>query len=164
MAAEIARLSPQDAKPPSIVSWPRTSAKMAAFGPVLQQPFTSYLDFLRPDVLKALPLLRPWRSVDGDLARLFKDPRIRLAFSFQSKYLGMSPFNCPSLFTILSFIEYEYGVFHPQRRLWCGHAGDGAGGAAYGCRYPDQRAGRRNPVRGPEGETPYAPNQGIIPR
>ena len=42
-----------------------------------------------------------------------QDPRVRLAFSFQSKYLGMSPFKCPSLFTILSFLEHEYGVFHP---------------------------------------------------
>jgi phytoene desaturase len=25
----------------------------------------------------------------------------------------MSPFQCPSLFSILSFLEYEYGVFHP---------------------------------------------------
>ncbi len=25
----------------------------------------------------------------------------------------MSPFQCPSLFTILSFLEYEYGVWHP---------------------------------------------------
>ena len=33
--------------------------------------------------------------------------------TFQSKYLGMSPFQCPSLFSILSFLEYEYGVFHP---------------------------------------------------
>jgi phytoene desaturase len=26
----------------------------------------------------------------------------------------MSPFQCPSLFSILAFLEYEYGVFHPQ--------------------------------------------------
>jgi phytoene desaturase len=25
----------------------------------------------------------------------------------------MSPFRCPSLFSILSFLEYEYGVYHP---------------------------------------------------
>ena len=25
----------------------------------------------------------------------------------------MSPFQCPSLFSILSFLEYEYGVHHP---------------------------------------------------
>src|SRR5262249_47783851 len=56
----------------------------------------------------------PWRSLDHELGRYFRDPRVRLAFSFQSKYLGMSPFNCPSLFSILSFLEYEHGVFHPS--------------------------------------------------
>ncbi len=52
--------------------------------------------------------------MDDDLARHFRDPRVRLAFSFQTKYLGMSPFNCPSLFTILSLLEYEFGVWHPM--------------------------------------------------
>ena len=47
------------------------------------------------------------------LKRFFRDERVRLAFCFQSKYLGMSPFRCPSLFSILSFLEYEYGVWHP---------------------------------------------------
>ncbi len=63
--------------------------------------------------MKLLPLLAPWRSLDEDLQAHFKDERIRLGFSFQSKYLGMSPFRCPSLFSILSFLEYEHGVFHP---------------------------------------------------
>ena len=64
-------------------------------------------------MLRLLPLLRPWRSLDTDLRSYFKDERIRLSFSFQSKYLGMRPFSCPSLFSILSFLEYEHGVFHP---------------------------------------------------
>ena len=64
-------------------------------------------------MLKMLPTLRPWSSLDSDLRRYFSDERIRLGFSFQSKYLGMSPFTCPSLFSILSFLEYEHGVFHP---------------------------------------------------
>ena len=58
-------------------------------------------------------MVRPWRSVADDLQQHFSDPRLITAFSFQSKYLGMSPFQCPSLFTILAFLEYEYGVFHP---------------------------------------------------
>ena len=66
-----------------------------------------------PRLAKMLPLLRPWLSLDGELSRYFDDPRVRLAMTFQSKYLGMSPFNCPSLFSILSFLEYEYGVYHP---------------------------------------------------
>lgn len=87
--------------------------KLARFRPILEMPFLSSLDYLKPAVLKAVPLLRPWNSVDSDLGRYFQDPRIRLAMSFQSKYLGMSPFKCPSLFTILSYLEYEYGIFHP---------------------------------------------------
>ncbi len=59
-------------------------------------------------------MLRPTRSVDSDLKRWFKDPRVRLGFSFQSKYLGMSPYRCPSLFTILAFMEYEFGIYHPR--------------------------------------------------
>jgi len=113
LAADIARLSPRDAAAvPRFIDDNR--AKFAAFQPVLQRPFASWRDLFTPDLLAALPALRPLRSVDGDLARYFSDPRVRLAFSFQSKYLGMSPFKCPSLFTILSFMEYEHGVFHPR--------------------------------------------------
>lgn len=87
--------------------------KLERFRPILESPFSSMLDLLRPSVLKALPWVRPWRSVADDLSKYFSDPRLVTAFSFQSKYLGMSPFQCPSLFTILAFLEYEYGVFHP---------------------------------------------------
>jgi phytoene desaturase len=87
--------------------------KLEKFLPFLESPFESWRDLAKLDVLKMLPLLRPWRSLDSDLRKYFKDERIRLGFSFQSKYLGMSPFTCPSLFSILSFLEYEHGVFHP---------------------------------------------------
>ena len=72
------------------------------------------MDLMRPSMLRSLKLMRPHRTVDSDLATYFSDDRVRLAFSFQSKYLGMSPFRCPSLFTILSFMEYEFGVYHPR--------------------------------------------------
>ena len=87
--------------------------KFERFTPFLETPFESWRDLARWDMLKMLPLLRPWRSLDADLRNYFHDDRIRLGFTFQSKYLGMSPFTCPSLFSILSFLEYEHGVFHP---------------------------------------------------
>ncbi len=87
--------------------------KMEQFRTVLESPFLRWRDLLSPHLMKMLPLLRPWLSLDGELSRYFRDDRVRLAMTFQSKYLGMSPFNCPSLFSILSFLEYEYGVFHP---------------------------------------------------
>lgn len=87
--------------------------KLALFQPCLEKPFLGWQDVLNLRLLKLLPRLNPHLSMDAYLKKFFADPRIRLAFSFQSKYLGMSPFRCPSLFSILSFLEYEYGVFHP---------------------------------------------------
>lgn len=112
MRRQLTSLSPHDAEQfPRFLSDNR--AKLEAFRPILESSFSSPLDLMRPAVLKALAKLRPLSSVERDLRRYFDDPRVRLAFSFQSKYLGMSPFQCPSLFTILSFLEYEHGVWHP---------------------------------------------------
>lgn len=87
--------------------------KLDRFRAILERPWLGTRDVLSLELLKMLPLVRPWLSLDGELARYFRDPRLRLAFAFQSKYLGMSPFHCPSLFSILSFLEYEHGVWHP---------------------------------------------------
>ena len=112
MERAIAAISPEDALQ-FRQFLTRNRAKLAKFMPFLQAPFESWRALAKPEMIKLLPLLAPWRSLDRDLQVHFKDERIRLGFSFQSKYLGMSPFQCPSLFTILSFLEYEHGVFHP---------------------------------------------------
>ncbi|MFO0809647.1 MAG: phytoene desaturase family protein [Gemmataceae bacterium] len=112
LEAEVAKLSPADAG--NIHRFIADNReKLARFQHSLENPFLGLRSVLTLPMLKLLPLLRPWLSLDAELGRYFRDPRVRLAFSFQSKYLGMSPFNCPSLFSILSFLEYEHGVFHP---------------------------------------------------
>ncbi len=112
MEQEIARLAPQDA-----LSLRRFFAdnrtKLERFQPCMEAPFSGWRDVCTAPMLRLLPLLRPWRSLDRELRTYFQDPRVRLAFAFQAKYLGMSPFQCPSLFSILSFLEYAYGVYHP---------------------------------------------------
>ena len=80
----------------------------------MEKPFSGVLDYLDPQVIASAMHLRPWRSLGQELESYFSDPRMVIAFSFQSKYLGMSPFKCPSLFSILAFLEYEHGVWHPE--------------------------------------------------
>jgi phytoene desaturase len=113
MEAQIARINPADVGGfRRFLTENRT--KLELMQPCLESPFEGWGDIMNRRVLKLLPWLHPFESVDRYLSRFFSDPRVRLAFCFQSKYLGMSPFRCPSLFSILSFIEYEYGVFHPM--------------------------------------------------
>lgn len=87
--------------------------KLEKFRPILESPFNSIFDLMKPSLMGAASYVNPHRSLGKELQRYFSDPRLVIAFSFQAKYLGMSPFQCPSLFSILSFLEYEYGVFHP---------------------------------------------------
>jgi phytoene desaturase len=112
MEQEIARLDPGDA-----ANFRRflsdNARKLERFRPCLEMPFLGWRDVLSWRLIRLLPLLRPWLSLDGELRRYFRDERVRLAFSFQSKYLGMSPFQCPSLFSILAYLEYGHGVFYP---------------------------------------------------
>ncbi len=112
LTAEAAKISPEDAANVALYL-KENLAKFDVFKPILQRPFHGPRDLARMDMLRAFPLFRPWLTVDQDLRRWFKHPDLRLAFSFQSKYLGMSPFKCPSLFTIVAHVEYGFGVFHP---------------------------------------------------
>ena len=64
------------------------------------------------DLLKAVPALGVGRSLFKNLGRYFKPEKLKLSFTFQAKYLGMSPWDCPALFTMLPYIEHAYGVEH----------------------------------------------------
>ena len=112
MVAEIAKLSPTDA-PQFRRFMDYNRVKLEKFAPCLQVPFPGWTSLISLRLLKVLPFLKPWKSLHAELASYFSDPRLQLAFTFQSKYLGMSPFQCPSLFSILSFLEYEHGIWHP---------------------------------------------------
>ncbi len=85
--------------------------------PVLQRPFSRLKDLLNIHILKLLFVLNPQRSIWSDLGRFFSDGRVKVGFTFQSKYLGMSPFKCPSMFSILPFIEYNWGIYHVKGGL-----------------------------------------------
>lgn len=116
MSGRLAKINPRDGE-----AFARFIAdnryKLRHSESILRNPMRSPLDLFRSetwlDTLKVGPVLKPWQSVHDQLSSYFQDPHVKLAVSFQSKYLGMSPFDCPSLFTILPFIEYEYGIWHP---------------------------------------------------
>jgi phytoene desaturase len=112
MARRIGKIEPRDAQA-FLEVMRENRGKLAAFEPILRSPFRSPLDLVRTKFLPALKYLGPTMSVHDYLSRKLTHPVSKLALSFQSKYLGMSPLKCPSLFSILPFIEYEFGVWHP---------------------------------------------------
>ncbi len=116
MQAALQKLSPSDAdRYPKYYAY--MDRKLSAMLPILSTPYLTSRDLLSVELLKAAPYLRPDRSLAGELKAFFKDERTQLSFGFQAKYLGMSPYDCPSLFSILNFIEQKYGIWHPKGGL-----------------------------------------------
>lgn len=112
MSRRIAAIEPRDG--PAFARFINDNrSKLALMEGLLRRPIRGPLDLLDLDTLRVAPKLHPTLSVHQLLSRYFVSEHVRLAVAFQSKYLGMSPFDCPSLFTILPFIEYEFGVWHP---------------------------------------------------
>ncbi|HTY07863.1 MAG TPA: phytoene desaturase family protein [Candidatus Edwardsbacteria bacterium] len=91
----------------------REGKKFDKVYPCLKVPYDSLLSYLKPRFLKAIPRLDPFASVYDRLASYFTHDDLRIAMTFQAKYLGMSPWQCPATFTILSVIEHKYGIYHP---------------------------------------------------
>ncbi|MBM7620685.1 phytoene desaturase [Bacillus tianshenii] len=90
-----------------------TEKKMNALTPILQGKMDRFYHYLQWKVIKALPQLSLGISLYDQLSRFFKAEQLKLAFTFQSKYLGMSPWECPGAFSILSYMEHAYGIYHP---------------------------------------------------
>lgn len=80
--------------------------------PCLQKDYSSYSKFLSLDLLKALPKLSIGRSLIGVLGDYFDSEKLKLSFTFQAKYLGMSAWDCPGAFGILPYVEHAFGVYH----------------------------------------------------
>ena len=80
--------------------------------PCIQKHYSSFWTLFSRTLLRALPHLGIGSSLFENLGHYFKDEKLKLSFTFQSKYLGMSPWDCPALFTMLPFVEHRYGIFH----------------------------------------------------
>lgn len=80
--------------------------------PCLKQPYGTLASLISPTLFAATPHIAAGRSLHNVLADYFRSAELRLAFTFQSKYLGMSPWDCPGLFTMIPYTEHAHGVYH----------------------------------------------------
>lgn len=85
--------------------------------PCLERPYDSIASLFNKDLLKALPSLQLNKSMYDVLKNYFNNEELRIGFTFQSKYLGMSPWSCPAAFMIIPYIEHAFGIYHVEGGL-----------------------------------------------
>jgi phytoene desaturase len=62
-----------------------------------------------PVFLQVKALSRHYRHMQ----RYFDDPRLKAAFTFQDMYMGLSPLNAPTTFSLMPYSELAHGVWYP---------------------------------------------------
>lgn len=77
----------------------------------IQRPFRKFKDFYNPFMIKQTLKLKTFDSADHFIGKYIKDERIKNMLSFQTLYIGISPYNGPSLYSIIPMIEFLYGVW-----------------------------------------------------
>ena len=110
--AQIEKLSPQD------VDGYRRLAKHSeeifdiGYMKLADVPFDTVGEMMRaaPDMIR----LKNYRSVYGAVASYIKDPRLRQVFTFQPLLIGGNPFNCPSIYLLIHWLERKWGVWFPK--------------------------------------------------
>lgn len=55
---------------------------------------------------------KPWQTLYGHLNSFFHDDRVTYALSYPSKYLGLHPTTCSSVFSVVPYLELQFGVWH----------------------------------------------------
>ncbi len=84
------------------------------YAPYLGTPVRPVLSYLNPrEIAAALPF-RPWETLYQHFARFFEDERLAYAMGYQAKYLGMHPSECSSVFSLVTWLEFAYGIWHPR--------------------------------------------------
>ena len=95
----------------------REGKKFSKLDPCLKVPYLSLADYLKPNFLKSLPYLDAQKSIYDVLGSYYKDEELKLSFTFQAKYIGMSPWVAPGTFSMISFLEHKYGIYHVEGGL-----------------------------------------------
>ncbi len=81
---------------------------------LVNRDFRRASDFFTFSNLPLLFQLKPFVGHYRNMSAYFDDPRLKAAFTFQDVYMGLSPFEAPATFSMMSYTELAHGVWYPK--------------------------------------------------
>lgn len=81
---------------------------------VLHKNYDSITTVLTPFFARMALKLHPFESIYSRASRYFRTDRLRRVFTFATMYMGMSPFDAPSTYSLLQYTEAAEGIWYPR--------------------------------------------------
>ncbi|HEX9037254.1 MAG TPA: phytoene desaturase family protein [Ktedonobacterales bacterium] len=85
---------------------------------LVERDFRNASDFFAFSNAPLLFSLKPLSRHYQHMAQYFKEPRLKAAFTFQDVYMGLSPFEAPSTFSMMASTELAHGVWYPMGGMY----------------------------------------------
>lgn len=83
----------------------------------VESNFENLGEIASPAKLKMVARHGMLRNLSKVIERKFTDERIRMLMSFQTMYLGLSPYDAPYVYAVLTYMEYGEGIWYPKGGL-----------------------------------------------
>ncbi|KAI8581711.1 hypothetical protein K450DRAFT_207138 [Umbelopsis ramanniana AG] len=80
----------------------------------LKRNFEAWYEMFQPKYAPEVFHLHLFHKVYSRAAKYFKSKKMRMAFTFQSMYMGMSPFDAPATYNLLQYTEFAEGIWYPR--------------------------------------------------
>jgi phytoene desaturase len=108
MRSEIARFSPDDIGGYDAYMKASEEIFKVGFERLGDVPFSQWTDMAKiaPEMIR----LSSYRSVFSMVSKFFRDPRLRVVFSFHPLLIGGNPFTASSIYCLIAFLERRWGV------------------------------------------------------
>lgn len=92
----------------------------AATDSFLYTNFDNYPAFMKPSVIGSVPQIgvSALQSIDRYVSKYFTSPELRQLLEYHMVFLGTSPYNAPSLFRLMGYMDFCQGVFYPQGGMY----------------------------------------------
>ena len=78
----------------------------------LQRSFERPIDFFKPSTLINAIKTKSFSTSHGLISKYIKDEKLQNFLSYQSLYVGISPYEGPSIYTLVPVISQLYGLWH----------------------------------------------------
>lgn len=85
---------------------------------LVSRDFRKASQFFNLSNLSLISGVKPFTNHYRNMATYFNEPRLKSAFTFQDVYMGLSPFEAPATFSMMSYTELAHGVWYPRGGMY----------------------------------------------
>jgi len=88
-----------------------------AVRPLLYKCFTPK-DLFNPKYWGLLTKIRALESYWGLARKFFKSEKLAFAFTFEAMFMGVSPYQAPAFYSVISYADHVQKIFHPMGGMY----------------------------------------------